>query len=71
MATNENMDTALEILDHGVEVEVGSDIAEAKQLAEDFALPFDPLDEFHVDAELFRTIPVDVMLRYHSLPQAL
>lgn len=61
----------MEILDHGVEVEVGSDIAEAKQLAEDFALPFDPLDEFHVDAELFRTIPVDVMLRYHFLPQAL
>ncbi|RLE24686.1 MAG: pilus assembly protein PilB [Acidobacteria bacterium] len=65
------MDTALEVLDHGVEVEEGSDIAEAKQLAENFALPFDPLDEFHVDAELFRTIPVDVMLRYHFLPQAL
>ncbi|RLE36411.1 MAG: pilus assembly protein PilB [Acidobacteria bacterium] len=65
------MDKALEILDHGVEVEVGSDIAEAKKLAEDFDLPFDPLDEFHVDAELFRTIPVDVMLRYHFLPQVL
>jgi len=71
MATNEHMDKALEILDHGVEVEVGSDIAEAKKLAEDFDLPFDPLDEFHVDAELFRTIPVDVMLRYHFLPQVL
>ncbi len=71
MATNEHMDTALEMLEHEVEVEVGSDIAEAKQLAEDFGLPFDPLDEFHVDAELFRTIPVDVMLRYHFLPQAL
>lgn len=71
MATNEHMDKALEMLDHGVEVEVGSDIAEAKKLAEDFDLPFDPLDEFHVDAELFRTIPVDVMLRYHFLPQAL
>ncbi len=71
MATNEHMDTALEMLEHEVEVEVGSDIAEAKQLAEDFALPFDPLDEFHVDADLFRTIPVDVMLRYHFLPQAL
>ncbi len=71
MATNEHMDTRLEMLDHGVEVEDGSDIAEAKQLAEDFALPFDPLDEFHVDGELFRTIPVDVMLRYHFLPQAL
>ena len=68
---NEHMDTALEMLDHEVEVEVGSDIAEAKQLAEDFSLPFDPLDEFHVDGELFRTIPVDVMLRYHFLPQAL
>ena len=71
MATNEHMDSALEILDHGVEVEVGSDVAEAKKLAEDFGLPFDPLDEFHVDGELFRTIPVDVMLRYHFLPQAL
>ncbi len=71
MATNEHMDTALEMLDHEVEVEVGSDVAEARRLAEDFALPFDPLDEFHVDADLFRTIPVDVMLRYHFLPQAL
>jgi len=71
MATNEHMDSALEMLDHGVEVEVGSDVAEAKKLAEDFGLPFDPLDEFHVDGELFRTIPVDVMLRYHFLPQAL
>ena len=71
MVTNEHMDTALEMLDHGVEVEVGSDIAEAKKLAEDFGLPFDPLDEFHVDADLFRTIPVDVMLRYHFLPQSL
>ena len=71
MATNEHLDTTLELLDHDVEAEVGSDIAEAKQLAENFGLPFDPLDEFHVDADLFRTIPVDVMLRYSFLPQAL
>jgi type IV pilus assembly protein PilB len=71
MATDTQLDTTLEMLDHDVEPEVGSDLAAAKQLAEDFNLPFDPLDEFHVDGELFRTIPVDVMLRYHFLPQAL
>jgi type IV pilus assembly protein PilB len=31
-------------------------------------MKFDPLDEFHVDPELFRTIPVEVMLRYQFLP---
>ena len=69
MATNEPLDTTLGMLDGEADVE--RDVADARRMAEDFGLPFDPLDEFHVDAELFRTIPVDVMLRYHFLPQAL
>ncbi len=69
MATNEPLDTTLGMLDGEADVE--RDVADARRMAEDFGLPFDPLEEFHVDAELFRTIPVDVMLRYHFLPQAL
>lgn len=70
MESETHLDTTLEMLDHGVESEVHSDLEVAQELAAEFGLPFDPLDEFHVDAELFRTIPVDVMLRYHFLPQA-
>ncbi len=40
----------------------------AAALATRLGLPFDPLEEFHVDADLFRTIPVEIMLRYHFLP---
>ncbi len=44
------------------------DLERARALAEKLGLPFDPLDEFHVDPELFRTIPVETMLRYQFLP---
>lgn len=67
MATEPDIEEQLVILDQARE---GSEEEqEAKKLAERLQLPFDPLDEFHVDAELFRTIPVEVMLRYQFLPQ--
>ena len=65
MATDPNLEQQLVMLDEqeGREEEVA-----ARDLAERLAMPYDPLDEFHVDPELFRTIPVEVMLRYQFLP---
>ncbi len=71
MASEGNLDKTLQMLDQHVEPDADNDVDEARSLAARFGLPFDPLDEFHVDVELFRTIPVDVMLRYQFLPQAL
>ncbi len=45
-----------------------NDLAAAEELARKIGLPFDPLDEFHVDPDLFRTIPVETMLRYQFVP---
>ncbi len=66
MATDPNLEEQLVILDH--DREVREEEEEARQLAERLQLPFDPLHEFHVDPELFRTIPVEFMLRYQFLP---
>ena len=66
MATDPNIEEQLVILDQehaGLEEE-----EKARKLAERLGLAFDPLHEFHVDPELFRTIPVEVMLRYQFLP---
>jgi len=66
MATDPTIEEQLVILDQ--EREGREDEQVARALAERLELPYDPLDEFHVDPELFRTIPVEVMLRYHFLP---
>jgi type IV pilus assembly protein PilB len=68
MATDPTLDRTLVMLDEQVGSEVHDDVAEARALAARVGLPFDPLDEFHIDPELFRAIPVDVMLRYQFLP---
>jgi len=68
MATDPNLDRTLTMLDEEVAPEGNEDVREAHTLAKRLELPFDPLDEFHVDPELFRTIPVEVMLRYQFLP---
>jgi type IV pilus assembly protein PilB len=68
MATDPTLDQTLVMLDEQVGPEVHDDVAEARALAARIGLPFDPLDEFHIDPELFRAIPVDVMLRYQFLP---
>ncbi len=66
MAIDPNLEEQLVILDQ--EREGGEEEQKARDLAERLGLDFDPLDEFHVDPELFRTIPVEVMLRYQFLP---
>jgi type II secretory ATPase GspE/PulE/Tfp pilus assembly ATPase PilB-like protein len=44
------------------------DTQRAQQLAERMGLPYDNLAQFRVEAELFRQIPVELMLRYQFLP---
>ena len=68
MATDPTLDQTLVMLDEQAGPEVHDDVAESRALAARIGLPFDPLDEFHIDPELFRAIPVDVMLRYQFLP---
>jgi len=70
MATDSTLDRTLVMLDEQEAPEVHDDVAEARSLAQRIGLPFDPLDEFHIDPELFRAIPVEVMLRYQFLPLA-
>ena len=66
MATDPNLEEQLVILDQ--EREGGKEEQRARELAKRLGMKFDPLDEFHVDPELFRTIPVEIMLRYQFLP---
>jgi type IV pilus assembly protein PilB len=66
MATDPDLEKHLVMLDH--ETEEQEEEKSARALAERLDLPFDPLHEFHVDPELFRTIPVEVMLKYQFLP---
>nr|WP_239493362.1 GspE/PulE family protein [Luteitalea sp. TBR-22] len=41
---------------------------EARRLAERYRLEFVDMDAFHLDNDLFRSIPADVMLRYGFVP---
>ena len=41
---------------------------EARSLAERYRYPFVDLGEEHIDAELFRSIPVELMFRYNFVP---
>ncbi len=66
--TEANLDQTLEMLDDGVTRQEQEDIRRARGLAERLGLPFEPLVEFHMEPELFRAIPVEVMLRYQFLP---
>jgi type IV pilus assembly protein PilB len=44
------------------------DLERAEQLAARLGVELDDLSEYRVDPDLFRQIPVDVMLRYHFVP---
>ena len=41
---------------------------QARSLAERYRYPFVDLNEVHIDAELFRSIPVELMFRYSFVP---
>ena len=59
---------ALYVGDEPKEVDRTAEIARARQLAERYRLEFVDMDTFRIDAELFRSIPADLMLRYGFVP---
>ncbi len=63
-----DFDDTLVLLGTPLAPEESEDLVRARELAERLGLEMDPLDEFHVDPDLFRVIPVEVMLRYQFLP---
>jgi type II secretory ATPase GspE/PulE/Tfp pilus assembly ATPase PilB-like protein len=50
------------------EADRGVEIEQARRLAERYRLEFVDMDTFHIDQELFRSIPADLMLRYGFVP---
>jgi type II secretory ATPase GspE/PulE/Tfp pilus assembly ATPase PilB-like protein len=48
--------------------QLAAEVAHARRLAERYRLPFVDMDEFHIDNELFRSIPAELMLRYGFVP---
>jgi len=68
MESDPKLKETLTMLQMGITREEEADVERAKELAGRFDVPFDPLDEFQVDPDLFRTIPVELMLRYQFLP---
>ena len=49
-------------------VDLAAEIARSRALAARYRLEFVDMDDFHLDAELFRSIPADLMLRYGFVP---
>ncbi len=49
-------------------VDRAAEAVEARRLAERYRLEFVDMDQFHIDGELFRAIPADLMLRYGFVP---
>jgi type II secretory ATPase GspE/PulE/Tfp pilus assembly ATPase PilB-like protein len=49
-------------------VDHAAETAEARRLAERYRLEFVDMDQFHIDGELFRAIPADLMLRFGFVP---
>src|SRR5262247_4158684 len=45
-----------------------AELEQARRLAERWRLEFVDMDTFHIDQELFRSIPADLMLRYGFVP---
>jgi type II secretory ATPase GspE/PulE/Tfp pilus assembly ATPase PilB-like protein len=68
MSDEKSFDDPMAILSEVVAPREDEDLERARALAQKLALPLDPLTEFHVDPDLFRTIPVETMLRYQFLP---
>ncbi len=49
-------------------VDHSAEVARARALAERYRLEFVDMDTFRIEAELFRSIPADLMLRYGFVP---
>ena len=50
------------------EVDRRAELEQARRLADRYRLEFVDMDTFHIDQELFRSIPADLMLRYGFVP---
>jgi type II secretory ATPase GspE/PulE/Tfp pilus assembly ATPase PilB-like protein len=48
--------------------QIASEVPQARRLAERYRLPFVDMEEFHIDNDLFRSIPAELMLRYGFVP---
>ena len=68
MTDESKLDDPIVLLNAAAQPREDEDVAAAEALARKLGLPFDPLDEFHVDPDLFRTIPIETMLHYQFLP---
>src|SRR6059036_2129448 len=67
MATTTNADLNIE-LGPVTDAERQAEIDQARHLAERYRLEFVDMDTFHIDQDLFRSIPADLMLRYGFVP---
>jgi type IV pilus assembly protein PilB len=45
-----------------------AEVAQAKRLAERYKMEYVDMDHFHIDSQLFRGIPAELMLRYGFVP---
>src|SRR5712691_3181812 len=43
--------------------------ARAQRIAEQYGFPYVDLEHFQIDHQLFRDVPLDLMIRYHFLPE--
>jgi len=46
----------------------GDDMERAREISRRLSLPLEDLSEYRMDPELFRQIPIEVMLRYQFVP---
>ncbi len=49
--------------------DVSGETARAQRVAEQYGFPFVDLEHFQIDHQLFRDIPLDLMIRYQFLPE--
>jgi type IV pilus assembly protein PilB len=68
--TNVHEPRALPTIDADAGGEVLSEDVQARRLADRIGIEYVDLANFEIDADLFRSIPVDLMFRYNFVPRA-
>jgi type IV pilus assembly protein PilB len=68
--TNVHEPRALPTIDADAGGEVLSEEVQARRLADRIGIEYVDLANFEIDADLFRSIPVDLMFRYNFVPRA-
>jgi type II secretory ATPase GspE/PulE/Tfp pilus assembly ATPase PilB-like protein len=48
--------------------QLAAEVAQARRLAERYKMEYVDMDHFHIDSQLFRAIPAELMLRYGFVP---